>query len=400
MREAIKKQRKREGTLATMASEALSGIRVIKGFQREKEEHKKFGRANRKDIRAGLKAARLEGRLRWSTDFAVGVATAIIVGIASVRVIQGALLPGDLIVFVMYLRAFYGPLRRLSRTMIRITRVTAAGERIGEILDREPEITELPEALRAPRFKGNVDFQTVCFSHTPDMAVLNRVDFRIPAGQHVVIAGRTGAGKSSLVNLLPRFYDPSEGAVRIDGRDIREFTLKSLRKQISIVFQEPILFGLTIAENIAFGKSDASEEEIRGAAKKAGIIDIIEALPEGFETPVGERGGLLSGGQRQCVAIARAILKNAPIVILDEPTTGLDPEAAESVLRALEQLKKNRTVIMITHDLRTARAADRIVVLENGHVAHDELISTISDLEEIWSGEDGGASKSRSIVDG
>lgn len=381
MRQAIRKQRRREGTLATAASEALGGIRVIQGFQREREENRKFGRANRKDIRAGLKAARLEGRLRWSTDFAVGIATAIVVGVAAQRILSGALLPGDLIVFVMYLRAFYGPLRRLSRTMIRITRVTAAGERIGEIFDRRPDIKEKPDARRAPRFKGAIEFRDVVFSHGDDIAALDNLTLSIPHRQHVVIAGKTGAGKSSLVNLLPRFYDPNQGAVLIDGEDARDFTLKSLRKQISIVFQEPLLFGVSIAENIGFGKTDATLDEIRDAARKAGIIDVIESLPDGFDTAVGERGGLLSGGQRQCVAIARAILRDSPIVILDEPTTGLDPDATQAVLSALEHLKKDKTVLMITHDLRTAVNADRIVVLESGTVTQDAMVDSDTDFD-------------------
>jgi ABC-type multidrug transport system fused ATPase/permease subunit len=381
MRRAIRKQRQREGRLATMASEVLGGIRVVQGFQREKDEYKKFGRANRKDIRAGLKAARLEGKLRWSTDLAVGIATAAVVGIAALRVIEGALLPGELVVFVIYLRAFYRPLRRLSRTMIRVTRVTAAGERIAEILDRKSDVAELDDARRAPHFRGEISFHDVCFWHRSEAPALNGINLTIPAGQHVAIVGRTGAGKSSLVNLLPRFYDPNSGSVCIDGHDIREFTLKSLREQISIVFQEPILFGVSIADNIGYGKRNTTPELIREAAESAGIAEIIDALPNGFETLVGERGGLLSGGQRQCVAIARAIIRDAPIVILDEPTTGLDPQASAAVLRALEVLKKNRTVIMITHDLRTTHDADRVLVVDHGKIAQDGYLADLSMID-------------------
>jgi len=371
MRAAIRKQRRQEGDLATIASESLGAMRVVQAFGLENQELQRFGGLDRKSLTQGVKAARIEAKLRWASDLAVGVITAAVVGVAAQRILSGALTPGDLIVFVSYLRTFSRPLRRVSRTTEQVTRTTTAGGRILEILDLVPGVRDLPDAVEAPAFRGQVSFDKTGLRHGRGPWVLRAVSLTIKPGERVGIVGPTGAGKTSLVSLVPRFYDATEGRVCIDGHDVRSFTLSSLRRQVSFVFQEPVLFATTVAENIASGRPGAEREEIEQAAMSAGIHSVIAALPEGYDTILGERGGTLSGGQRQCVAIARAILRDAPIVVLDEPTTGLDQRAAGLVTEALQQLMEGRTVLMISHDLHRLRDADRIVVLENGRLVQE-----------------------------
>lgn len=361
MARVARKQRQREGALATLASEALGAIKVVQGFRREEDEVERFGGANKLSRRSELKMARYEALFRWSTDLAVAAATAAIVLLASRRVLDGSLSPGDLIVFVAYLRMYARPVSRLSGITKRVARSSAAAERVLEILGTEPTIKDRPDAITAPRLQGNIVFDEVSFGYQAGQPVLSGVNLHIKPGEHVAIVGPTGSGKSSLVSLIPRFYDPTEGRVCIDGRDIREYTLSSLRTQVSLVFQEPVLFATTIAENIAFGRPNATMGDIVEAARQTGIDPVISRLPDGYDTVIGERGGTLSGGQRQCVAIARAVIRNAPIVIMDELTTGLDAESAALVVRALDSLMKGRTVVMISHDLNSVRGADRVV---------------------------------------
>jgi ABC-type multidrug transport system fused ATPase/permease subunit len=371
MRQAIRKQREREGHLASLASEALGAIRVVQGFRRERQEVRRFGGANRRDMRSGMKASRYEAKLRWAADLAVSAVTAFILLLAARRILAGALSVGDLVVFVSYLRVFARPLRRVSRTTERMIRATAAGERVLRILETPASVTDAPDAVSAPRFRGEVELRGVCFSYGGKGSVLQNVDLSIRAGERVAIVGPTGAGKSTLVSLLPRLYDPAAGEVRVDGLDIRKLTLDSLRRQIAIVFQEPVLFATTVAENIGYGKPGADREAVVRAARRARVDRVIERLPDGYDTVLGERGGTLSGGQRQCVAIARAMVRNASILILDEPTTGLDARSAARVNRALSRLMRGRTVLMITHDPRNLEGVDRVVRLKHGVVVAD-----------------------------
>lgn len=369
MRKAIRKQREREGQLATMAAESLGAIRVVQGFRREKDEVKRFGGASRRDVRSGLKASRFEAKLRWSSELSVSLITALIILLAARRIVLESLTVGDLIVFISYLRIYARPLRQISRMTERMIRASAAGERVLRILQTESPVKDRPGAVKAPAFKGEIAFEGVTFSYTGRHAVLHDIDLRIRAGERVAIVGPTGAGKSTLVSLIPRFYDPTSGSVKIDGRDIREFTLDSLRRQISLVFQEPVLFATTIAENIAFGRPGATDEHIARAARRAKVDRIISKLPEGYETRIGERGVTLSGGQRQCIAIARAMIRNAPILLMDEITAGLDRKSADLVMRALRRLMRDRTVLVITHDPRNLEGMDRVIYLDRGRVA-------------------------------
>jgi ABC-type multidrug transport system fused ATPase/permease subunit len=395
MRKALRRQRDREGDIATIASEVLGAIKVVQGFRRERYEVERFAVQNKRSLRTGLKAARLEAKFRWYAEVTVAVVTALVVGVAARRVLAGALTPGDIIVFVRYLRTFNRPLRRVSRMAERTARGTAAGERVLEVLNIEPDVRDRPGAVKASRFEGRVGFEGVGFVRPKRRRVLEDIDLEIEPGERVAIVGPTGAGKSTLVSLIPRFYEPTKGRVTIDGRDVREFTLSSLRAYVSFVFQEPILFATSVAENIGYGKPGAGRAEIVRAAEEAGIDPIISALPEGYDTVIGERGGTLSGGERQCVAIARAMIKDAPIVILDEPTTGLDTWSAAMVAAALRRLMEGRTVLLISHDLKHARDVDRVVVMDAGRIvdegAHADLLArndlyrtlTRFDLQEV-----------------
>jgi ATP-binding cassette, subfamily B, bacterial len=370
MRKAIRRQRDREGDIATIASEVLGAIKVVQGFRREQHEIDRFAVENRRSLRTGLKAARLEAKLRWYAEVTVAIVAAIVLGVAARRVLAGLLSPGDLIVFVSYLRTFNRPLRRVSRLAERSARGVVAAERVLEMLTVRPEVTDRPGAVPAPRFRGEIRFDAVAFRQR-GRAVLHDATLAIAPGERVALVGPTGAGKTSLVSLIPRFYDPAAGRVLVDGRDVREYTLATLRARVSLLFQEPVLFASTIAENIAYGRAGASRDEIVDAAGQAGIHHVVSRLPEGYDTVLGERGGTLSGGERQCVAIARALIKDAPIVILDEPLAGLDRHAADLVLGGLDRLMTGRTVIMISHHPEMLRDMDRIVMLEQGRVVED-----------------------------
>lgn len=371
MKRAIRAQREREGHLATIASEALGAIRVVQGFRRERDEVRRFGGENRRSLRSGVKAARLEAKFKGSADFAVATVTAVIVTAAAHRVLAGTLSPGDLVVFVSYLRIYGRPLRRISRITERLVRATAAGERVLQLLRTRSEIADAPDAAPAPRLRGAVCFEHVHFAHRGGVQALDDVSLEVAPGDRVALVGPTGSGKTTLVSLVPRFFDPDRGRVCVDGLDVRGLTLTSLRRQITLVFQEPVLFATSVAENIAYGRRSATLEDVRRAAERAGIHRVIERLPQGFDTRVGERGATLSGGQRQCVAIARAIIRDAPIVILDEPTTGLDAESAALVLGALERLMEGRTVFRIHHDLAAVADVDRAVVLREGRIVEE-----------------------------
>jgi ATP-binding cassette, subfamily B, bacterial len=394
MKRAMREQRRREGHLASTAAEALGAFKVVQGFRREQYEIDRFSASNTGSLRSGLKAARLEAKLRWSSTLAVAIVTAVVLSVAVRQVLGGVLSPGDLLVFTFYLQAFTRPLRQISKLAERSARATAAGERILEMLNTSRTVRDLPGAVAAPRFKGAISYENVSFAHAKGGPVLSDITLQIRPGERVAVVGPTGAGKTTLVNLLPRFYEPGRGRVCVDGMDVRGLTIASLREQIGLVFQEPVLFATTIAENIAYGKPNASREEIVEAAERAGIHRVIAALPEGYDTVIGERGGTLSGGQRQCVTIARAIIKDAPIVILDEPTTGLDSQSSALVMQALRSLMAGRTVIMISHELRLARDADRIVVLQDGRIVeqgeHRALAAReglYSELERLQRGE-------------
>jgi subfamily B ATP-binding cassette protein MsbA len=294
-------------------------------------------------------------------------------------VLQGQLTPGALVVFLLYLGKMYKPMRDLSKMTDTVSKAVIGAERIRELIRMEDGVRDFSHARTAPRFRGMIEFDHVYFGYHEAQPVLKDINLRIEPGQYVALVGPTGAGKSSIISLIPRFYDPLSGRVMIDGEDVRDFTLGSLREQISFVLQETILFHAPIWQNIAYGKPEASRDEIMRAAWLANAHEFIERMPEGYDTMVGERGVTLSGGQRQRIAIARAIIRNSPILILDEPTSGLDASSEKLVLEALGRLTMDKTVIVITHHLETIIKADVIFTLKDGriveHGAHQQLLA-------------------------
>jgi ABC-type multidrug transport system fused ATPase/permease subunit len=377
IRKATRQQRRHEGELAARLQEGLAGIHLVQMFAREDEEDERLRSMNTQSFKSGLQADRLGARLNRTVELVLGVATAAVLFYGALQVIAGRLTPGELIVFVAYMQGFYRPIRLLSRTTQRASKAASSLERITDVLDQVTEVPDGPHA--APRFSGEIRFAGVDFAYQPGTPVLRDVDLVVEAGQTAALVGPTGAGKSSLLALIPRLYDPSQGAVLIDGRDVRDFTLKSLRDQISIVPQEGMLFAASVRENIAYGKPEASDEEIEAAARAALIHDFVQTLPEGYESVLGERGVTLSGGQRQRLAVARAIVKDAPIVLLDEPTTGLDSSSEHLVMEALDRLQEGRTVLVIAHRLTTVRRAEVIFVVEQGRIVergtHKQLMA-------------------------
>jgi ATP-binding cassette subfamily B protein len=325
-----------------------------------------------KALKDGVKAKKLSAGLERSTDVLVGLATAVVLVAGAHRVLAGQLSIGELTVFLTYLKTAFRPLRDVAKYTGRIAKAAASGERIVEILDEEPDIVDASWARPAPPLRGYVRFEDVQFGYRPSRPVLKGLDLSVLAGQKVAIIGPSGAGKSSLASLLLRLRDPDLGRVCVDGADLRDLTLDSLRSQIAIVLQDSPLFAGTLAENISFGVDrEVSREQIVAAARVACADGFIEAMPEGYDTVLSDRGSGLSGGQRQRIAIARAAIRNAPIVVLDEATTGLDPETSADVITALDQLTAGRTTLLITHDMDLAAGADRVVRIEDGRVTAD-----------------------------
>ncbi len=376
IRQAAREQRRREGDLAALAHQTLSGIHVVQMFAREREENEKLRVLNKRSLRAGLKTTRLEARLNQGVELSVALGMALTLWFGTTQVIAGRLTPGELIVFVAYMQSFYRPLRRISRVTERASKASSCVDRITEVLDREPDVRDGHQP--APAFRGEIRLGGVGFAYADGTPVLHDIDLTIAPGQTVALVGPSGAGKSTILSLVSRLYDPAEGTVRIDGHDVRMLTLESLRDQISVVPQDGMLFSGTIRENIVYGKPDATDAETVAAARAANIHDFIQTLPEAYDSIVSERGVSLSGGQRQRLAIARAMVKDAPIVLLDEPTTGLDAQAEELVMEALDRLLSGRTAIVIAHRLATIRRADRIVVVDEGRIVqsgtHAELL--------------------------
>ena len=365
--------------MSHVAGEAFTGHRIVKAFGAEGREATKFERASSTLFRTNLKVTRVLAILPPLMEFLGGVAIAGALWYGSREIAQGRLTAGEFTSFVAALLLMYGPIKKLSRVNANLQQAMSASDRIFELLDTHTEVTERPGAVPLPPFTGAIEFSDVSFGYEDGVgrSTLRGVSFSVRAGQMVAIVGRSGAGKTTLVNLLPRFYDVTTGAITIDGRDLRDVTLASLRAQIGMVTQETVLFDDTIAANIAYGTPGAPMAAIEAAARAANAHDFIAAQPHGYKTTIGERGQRLSGGQRQRLAIARALLKNSPLLILDEATSALDSESERLVQQALATLMMNRTSFVIAHRLSTVQKADAIIVLERGLVVemgkHDEL---------------------------
>ncbi len=367
--ERMRVVRAKEGVIASVIQEAVTGIRAVKIFARENDEIDRFRKESRDSLTASVDSSKIEAKFSVLLGIVGGIGIALVVYFGTRQVLAGTLSVGGLTVFISYLGLFLSPLWALSRQVNQIGKSLVSGERIVDLLTAEPTVKEDPNARPAPPFKGRVTFEDVHFSYEEEAGgVLRGVSFEAEPGSRVALVGVSGAGKTTVTSLLARLYDPQGGRILVDGEDIKEYILKTLRDQISFVPQEPMLFRATVAENIAYGKPGAAVEEIKEAAQLAGADGFIQEMPEGYETVLSERGESLSGGQRQRVSIARAMLRDAPILILDEPQAGLDAEAAEAIEAHWRELTAGRTTFVIAHQLRLVKDVDKILVIEDGKV--------------------------------
>ncbi|MFZ2095723.1 MAG: ABC transporter ATP-binding protein [Anaerolineales bacterium] len=380
VRPAFRERQKELGNLNAILNDSLSGIREIKAFTREVEEMKRVNQGIDRYRISLLGALKLMATFQPFVEFTSSLGVLIVIYFGGKLALQQVLSVADLVAFFLYLDIFYQPVRILSNAWEQIQGSLAGADRVSDLLEEQPELQNYPDATPLEgRARGNISFQEVNFEYSPDVPVLDEINLEIPAQHVIALVGPTGVGKSTLVSLIPRFYDVTSGSITLDGTDIRQFTLDSLRRQISIVLQDVFLFHGSVRENILFGHPGATEQEVMAAAKIANADGFISALSDGYDTLIGERGVKLSGGQKQRLSIARAVLKDAPILILDEATSSVDTETELLIQQALERLMVGRTTIIIAHRLSTIRNADKIVVLEGRRIAqvgtHAELMA-------------------------
>lgn len=366
---ASRKTRRSEGDLANIAQETMAGMVHVQAYGMEGERSRHFRGSNAKSLKEGVKARRLAAALERRTDVLVGIATAAVLFLGGTRVLQGAMTPGDLVIFLTYLKTSMKPLRDLAKYTGRIARASASGERVADILDVEPDIVSPPHPVSVGSVRGALSLEQVDLEFEPGVPVLQQLSLSVRPGETVAVVGPSGSGKSTVISLLLRLLDPVGGSVRLDGVDLRDLDLTELRGAMALVQQDAILFTGTIQDNIVQGDPDATPEQVDRAARLARVTEFTDRLPDGLQTVVSERGTSLSGGQKQRISLARAFLRDAPVLLLDEPTTGLDPENVELVSQAIRNLARGRTCVMVTHDLETAGWADRLVLIEEGRVA-------------------------------
>jgi ATP-binding cassette subfamily B protein/subfamily B ATP-binding cassette protein MsbA len=369
----------RESRVSTRVEETLAGIRAVQAFGREAYESGRFRSHAHESLRANLRLTLLQTALQTMVSFVLAGGTAAVVALAAWRVLEGRMTPGDVVLLAAYVAMLFKPLETLAYTVANFQGAAAGARRVFAILDTAPDVADAPGAIELPgRPRGHIQFQSVTFGYRRGQPVLDAISVGIPAGATVALVGTSGAGKTTLSALLLRFYDPWSGRITLDGVDLRDLTLQSLRRNVALVLQEPLLFSATVRENIAYGRGGATDADIAAAATAAGAMEFIQAMPQRFETQVGERGVLLSGGQRQRIAIARAFLKDAPVLIMDEPTSAMDAQTESRLLETMKRLARGRTTLIIAHRLSTVRDADQILVLDGGSVveagAHSELI--------------------------
>jgi subfamily B ATP-binding cassette protein MsbA len=388
VKKATHEVRKEQSRIVAVVDQGLQSMRVVKAFGRQDLAELELAKVSQATVDASLKARRVKALLSPIVAITVSLCTAVVLWRGSALIIAGVMTAGALTVFLSYLNKFFKPVQDLATMTNAIAQAAVGVERIRGILEADTIIPERPDAREPQTLRGEIEFEHVAFAYDADTPVLTDVSFKVKAGQMVGVVGPTGCGKSTVVSLIPRFYDPTAGAVRIDGADIREYKFHGLRDQIGYVLQEPQLFEGSVRDNIAFGKKGVTEEQILEAAKLANADEFIAKMPHGYDTMIGERGETLSGGQRQRIGIARAIIRDNPILILDEPTAALDTESESLVMEALERLMTGRTVITIAHRLSTIRDADKIVVLKGGVVAeegsHDELLARGGVYAELY----------------
>ncbi|MGC2112417.1 MAG: ABC transporter ATP-binding protein, partial [Candidatus Korobacteraceae bacterium] len=379
VKKATHQVRKEESEIVAVVQQGLESMQVIEAFGRQDMEQQALAEVSHATVNAALKARKVKSLLSPIVTITVAFCTAIVLWRGAALILAEAMTVGALTVYLSYLTKFFKPVKDLATTTNAIAQAAVGVERVQAILETDTILPERADAAE-PRFlKGDIVFDHVAFGYSADTPVLKDVSFKIEPGSMVGIVGPTGSGKSTIVSLIPRFYDPTNGAVRIDGRDVRDYKVNPLREQIGYVLQDTVLFRGTILENIAFGRPNATRDEIVQAAQLANADEFISRMPKGYDTMVGERGSTLSGGQRQRIGIARVMVRNSPILLLDEPTAALDSESEKLVIEALERLMKGRTVITIAHRLSTIRDADKIIVIDAGVVAesgnHDQLMA-------------------------
>ena len=390
IKKASRAVREKEGEVVSIVQEVLSSIRVVQAFAREDYEQTRFEKQSLESVETALRARSLKAKLTPIVQIVVAVGTCLVLWYGVRLVLAGEITSGSLLVFLLYLGKMYKPMRELSKMTDTLSKTAVGYERIKEVIETEREIRNVKGALSAPPFKGLIEFSHVDFGYTPDNLILKDVNFKIEPGQLAAFVGPTGAGKTTIASLVARFYDPVKGEVRIDGKDVRTYKIKSVRRQVSFVLQENLLFRASIWQNIAYGRPEASRAEIIEAARLANADEFIVKMPQQYDTLVGERGVTLSGGQRQRIAIARAIIRNSPILVLDEPTSSLDSASEELVFEALARLIEGKTSIVIAHRLATVKRADVIFVLDECSIVeqgtHEQLLSSnglYSELHEL-----------------
>jgi len=366
-----------EGQTLSMIQEAMSLLRIIVAFGRERHELERFRAQGREAIDARVDVTMKQSVFDLVVNLITAAGLALVVGVASANILAGTLTVGELLVVMAYMSSVYQSLGTISSTTGMLQDQVVSLQRAFAMLDTQPDVSDSPDGAEAGRLEGHIVFKNVCFSYESKNETLKNLSFEVQPGSYIAIVGPTGAGKTTLVSLIPRFYNQSRGRILIDGREHFSYTLESLRRNISIVGQDPLLFAGSIADNIRYGDLDASDEDIVRAATAANAHDFIMQLPEGYQTDTGERGARLSGGERQRVAVARAFLKDSPILIMDEPTAFIDPRTEQLVLKAMHKLRKGRTVFMISHRIATVRDADQILVMNDGRIveagSHQEL---------------------------
>ena len=386
MRPRYSNVKKMESHTLSIVQEVLTSFRIVKAFGREEVEQERFTLHSNKTLRARIRITLAEGVLGFSVNMITTIGTAIVMFIGIQKVLAGFLTLGELLMIIAYMSMLYGPLKTISMQIASLQSKLASAQRAFDLMDETPDVVEKPHALPLNNAKGNIELRNVTFAYDGKNNVINDVSLNIDSGKRVGIVGRTGAGKTTLVSLLTRFYDPGSGQILLDGVDISDYKLHDLRNQFSVVLQEPVLFSASICENIEYGRLDAGMDKIVAAAKEANAHDFISKLPDGYDTLVGERGMRLSGGERQRITLARAFLRDAPILILDEPTSSVDTATEAEIMGTMEKLKKGRTVFMIAHRMSTLKNCDVLLKLEDGRVTMEasEVINNLNNNPTTW----------------
>lgn len=383
-------QRRNDGHLASRVAEILNAVPLIQAFGTQDYERERFDHDSTQSMRESIRISRMEAAATRLVEIVSALGTAVVVLVGCLQVFDGRMSPGDVLVFAAYIGQMYQPIRQIARLSTRFSRAAVSIERISEILDTVPEIQDRPNAIVPSQVRGEIEFDHVTFAYPDGKTILDDVSFRIAAGERVALVGASGAGKSSIARLLIRLYDPQQGAIRVDGHDIRDYQRKALLNATGVVLQDSILFGTTIRENIAYGRPEATQEQIEDAARQVHAHDFIRELPDGYDTVLGESGGTLSGGQRQRICLARALVRQASILILDEPTSAVDAESQALIRDALQQIQhgRDRTILLIAHQFNVIRDFDRILVLKNGVIAeqgnHESLLALDGHYRELF----------------